>query len=55
MEAGKFYSAKSGPQEWKEGSIDAKVTDVKTCYPWNPYHYEKKSFIFAKNFKRRFE
>ncbi len=29
MESGKFYSAKSVPSEWKEGSVDAKVTDIR--------------------------
>ncbi|MEM7518498.1 MAG: hypothetical protein AAF368_16445 [Planctomycetota bacterium] len=28
MEKGRFYSAKSVPSEWSEGSIDAKVTEV---------------------------
>jgi len=28
MEAGKFYTAKSVPSEWKEGSLDAKITDI---------------------------
>lgn len=28
MESGRFYSAKSVPSEWEEGSIDAAITDV---------------------------
>jgi hypothetical protein len=28
MESGKFYSAKSVPSEWLEGSVDAKITDI---------------------------
>ena len=28
MESGKFYSAKSVPSEWKEGSINAAITDI---------------------------
>ena len=28
MESGKFYSAKSVPSEWEEGSIDAAITDI---------------------------
>ncbi|EEF60631.1 hypothetical protein [Pedosphaera parvula] len=29
MESGKFYSAKSVPTEWKEGAVDAKISDVR--------------------------
>ena len=29
MERGKFYSAKSVPSEWKQGSVDAKISDIK--------------------------
>lgn len=29
MEKGKFYTAKSVPSEWVEGSVEAKVTDVR--------------------------
>lgn len=29
MESGKFYSAKSVPSEWQEGSADAQITDIK--------------------------
>jgi len=29
MERGKFYAAKSVPSEWQEGSVEAKVTDIK--------------------------
>ncbi|MDB6122195.1 MAG: hypothetical protein JWQ71_1188 [Pedosphaera sp.] len=28
MESGKFYTAKSVPREWKEGSVDVKITDI---------------------------
>ena len=28
MENGKFYEAKSVPSEWKEGSVEAKITDI---------------------------
>jgi hypothetical protein len=28
MESGKFYSAKSVPSEWQEGSVEAKITDI---------------------------
>lgn len=28
MESGKFYAAKSVPSEWKEGSVDAKISDI---------------------------
>jgi DNA-directed RNA polymerase subunit RPC12/RpoP len=29
MESGKFYDAKSVPSEWREGSVVAKITDIK--------------------------
>lgn len=29
MEKGKFYAAKSVPSEWKEGSIEASITDIR--------------------------
>lgn len=29
MESGKFYSAKSVPTEWDEGSVDASITDIR--------------------------
>jgi len=29
MEKGKFYPAKSVPSEWKEGSVEARVSDIK--------------------------
>jgi hypothetical protein len=29
MESGKFYAAKSVPSEWKEGSVDANISDVR--------------------------
>ncbi len=29
MEKGRFYTAKSVPSEWKEGSIEAKITEVR--------------------------
>ncbi len=29
MESGKFYSAKSVPNEWQEGRVDAKITDIR--------------------------
>ncbi len=29
MEQGKFYAAKSVPSEWGEGSVDAKITDIR--------------------------
>jgi len=29
MEQGKFYTAKQVPSEWKEGSIDASITDIR--------------------------
>lgn len=29
MEAGKFYAAKSVPSEWKEGAVDAKISDIR--------------------------
>lgn len=29
MEQGKFYAAKQVPSEWKEGSIDASITDIR--------------------------
>jgi len=29
MESGKFYAAKSVPSEWKEGTVDAKISDVR--------------------------
>lgn len=29
MESGRFYSAKSVPSEWKEGSAEAKITDIR--------------------------
>lgn len=28
MESGMFYSAKSVPSEWQEGSVDVKITDI---------------------------
>ena len=28
MEQGKFYQAKSVPSEWKEGMIEAKITNI---------------------------
>ena len=29
MEQGKFYKAKSVPSEWKEGSAEAKITEIR--------------------------
>lgn len=29
MEAGKFYAAKSVPSEWEEGSVEARITDIR--------------------------
>lgn len=29
MEQGKFYSAKNVPSEWKEGSVEASITDIR--------------------------
>jgi hypothetical protein len=29
MESGKFYAAKSVPSEWKEGAVDAKISDIR--------------------------
>ena len=29
MESGRFYSAKSVPEEWVEGSVDMKITDIR--------------------------
>jgi hypothetical protein len=29
MESGKFYAAKSVPSEWKDGSVDAKISDIR--------------------------
>jgi len=29
MESDRFYSAKSVPSEWKEGSVDAEITDIR--------------------------
>lgn len=29
MESGKFYAAKSVPQEWEEGAVEAKITDIR--------------------------
>lgn len=29
LEKGKFYAAKSVPSEWKEGSVDAKISDIR--------------------------
>jgi hypothetical protein len=29
MESDKFYAAKSVPREWKEGSVESKITDIR--------------------------
>lgn len=29
MESGKFYSVKSVPEEWAEGSVEIKITDIR--------------------------
>lgn len=29
MESGKFYAAKSVPSEWREGSVEARISDVR--------------------------